>query len=114
MTENTEVEKVYTDFWKDIIENSDGSINMEQLKSELYDYHFIIGNTAKVFCELTGSRISKPNTLADVVITVANDVMSENFKRDMAERLQYILDTSKTNGKISAIENLIDELNHTN
>ena len=33
-----EVEKEYQEFWKDIVENEDGTLNKEQVKKELCDF----------------------------------------------------------------------------
>ena len=37
-------EKEYNDFWKDIVENEDGTLNKDQVMRELYDYSNINNN----------------------------------------------------------------------
>jgi len=66
------VDEVYEEFWKVIIEPN-GEIDFDQVKKELYDYACVMHEVAKVYCELTGSRISKPNTKAESVISVVNE-----------------------------------------
>ena len=70
-------EKTYDDFWKGIVENEDGSLNLDQIKRELHDFQFLLENTSKVFDGLTGGRISKPNTLASVVISEVESIYEE-------------------------------------
>lgn len=73
-------EQIYNDFWKEIIENKDGSINIDQLKRELHDFHTAITNVGKVYYHITGGRISKINTLAEVVISKAEEYYEELYK----------------------------------
>ena len=54
-----EVEEDYNNLWKDIIENEDGSVNIEQVKKELYDYSKLMDRTMKLYDELTLGCISK-------------------------------------------------------
>lgn len=62
-----EVEKDYQEFWKFIVEK-DGKVDMKQVKKELYDWHFAMGEVAKVYCEVTGGLLSKPMYYAEGVI----------------------------------------------
>lgn len=66
---DNEVEKVFQEFWADIVCNEDGSINMEQVKKELYDYEFLLNEVPKVYDEVTGGFLSKPNSYADAVLS---------------------------------------------
>ena len=69
-----------------------------------------MNNTSKVYYELTDSQINKPNTPAEVVIDMVCRCTERTYKRDLVERLQYTLDNAKHGQKISAVENLIEEL----
>jgi hypothetical protein len=40
--------KIYEDFWKEIVENKDGSLNKLQIMKELYDYSNVMDNCSKV------------------------------------------------------------------
>ena len=68
--------KTYREFWKPLVEK-DGELDKDRVMRELHDFHFVIENVSKVYCELTGGRISKPNTSAEDVIAVVNDVFGE-------------------------------------
>lgn len=76
---NNEVEKVWQEFWADIVCNEDGSINMDQLKEELCAFHFMINEVPKVYSEVTDGLFSKPNYYADSVLSV--------FREKYADRL---------------------------
>lgn len=79
----SEVEKVYKEFWEEIICN-DGEIDIEQVKKELHDYHFMLESVPKVYMEITGGRISKPNTCPYAVI----DEYWENVTRIVNKELE--------------------------
>ena len=53
----------YNDFWKDIVENEDGSLNKDQVMRELSDYSIIIDNCERAYYTMTDGAISKPNTM---------------------------------------------------
>lgn len=61
------------EFWKDIVCNEDGTINIEQLKKELCDFSVMMNEVPKVYCEVTGNVMSKPLYYADDVIAVFRD-----------------------------------------
>jgi hypothetical protein len=65
-------EQDYDAFWKGILENHDGTINMDQLKRELFDFRKLMNNAAKVYEHITGGTITKVETNADAVISVAD------------------------------------------
>lgn len=65
-----EVEKVYQDFWKDIVENEDGTLNVEQVKKELADYSMVMDNCSSAYEEMSGSLITKPNTYFSEVLKI--------------------------------------------
>ena len=66
-------EKVYQEFWKSIVEDSDGNIDLEQIKKELADYRDLMREVTKVYSELT--NFSKPFTRAEYIINAVNDRM---------------------------------------
>ena len=84
------IEKVWENFWKEIVCRPDGEIDIDQLKLELFDYYVIFSEVSKVYDELTGSRISKPNTYAYEVISRANEYMEELWEEERKERDQEI------------------------
>lgn len=66
-------EEIYQEFWKSIIEDKDGNIDIEQVKKELADYKMLLEEVPKVYNELTG--FSKPHTRAEVIIDAINERM---------------------------------------
>ena len=65
-----EVEKVYQEFWKDIVENEDGTLNVEQVKKELADFSMVMDNCSSAYEEMSGSLITKPNTYFSEVLKI--------------------------------------------
>lgn len=67
MTHEPEVEAVYEEFWKELVE-TDGVLDAAKVKAELYDYHTLLMEVPKAYCHITRGRISKPHTAARYVI----------------------------------------------
>ena len=65
------------EFWKDIVCNEDGTVNIEQLKKELCDFSLMIGEAPKVYSAETGGMLSKQTYYADTVISVFNERYGE-------------------------------------
>jgi hypothetical protein len=86
MNNKYDVEKEW-EFWKTIICNEDGTINVEQLKNELCDYSLMLGEVPRVYCEVTGSLLSKPHYYAESVIKVFNERYGEK-----AVAVDYLVD----------------------
>lgn len=63
----------YEDFWKDIVENEDGTLNKDQIMRELSDYSMVMDNCERAYYEMTNGLISKPNTLFCEVENIFND-----------------------------------------
>ena len=77
-----EVEKIYNEFWKGIIENEDGSLNKEQIMKELYDYYYVMDNCSAAYDLMSCGIISKPNTCFSAV----RGLFEENYiKKDFAK-----------------------------
>jgi len=81
------VDKVYEEFWKEIVEKPDGSLDTEQIKRELYDFKMVMDIASKVYCELTRGCISKPHTDADTIIRVVNDLHTQDCQ-DIYQELE--------------------------
>jgi hypothetical protein len=76
------VEAEWESLWKSIVTNKDGTVNLEQLKKELYDFSFVMEQVAKVYCHITGNRMSKVTYYADDVIRQADDYYKECHEKD--------------------------------
>lgn len=95
MSKEKDYLEIYDEFWKEIIENEDGTINLDQLKKELSDYHFIMGEVSKVYCEVTDDMISKPNTYAFEVINLFERKFVRPSSLFYGEDLEEIVDDDK-------------------
>jgi hypothetical protein len=86
-------EKIYKEFWKEIVENPDGSLNLDQVKRELADFKGLMTRATEVFMHVTGGKVSKLNTLAEVVISLADahieDICDEAVQDALYDELQY-------------------------
>jgi hypothetical protein len=76
-------EKTYADFWRDIVELPDGSLNRDQVMRELHDYHEQMEQVSLAYDDVTGGRMSKPNTAARHVMAAVSERIDEAV-RDMA------------------------------
>lgn len=80
----------YNDFWKDIVENEDGTLNKDQVMRELSDYSMVMDNCARAYCLMTHQRISKQNTMFSEVAGIFYDLFIDKdiVIDDMSEILK--------------------------
>jgi len=69
-------EKAYEEHWKHLVEQ-DGSLNLDQVKRELYDYHCVLEEVSTVYMDITNGKFSKPNTGAQHIIDEVNRQIEE-------------------------------------
>ena len=102
MNEEKTYQEEYNDFWRDIVENEDGTLNKDQVMRELSDYSMVMDNCAKAFYTMTDGRISKQNTKFFEVEKIFNDLYTdtETYYYDMAEK----------DKEIERLNNIINEL----
>lgn len=96
------IEKVYQEYWKDIIEK-DGKINIERVKKELFDYHTIINNVPVVYDYITGSKIS-PLTDSSTVLALVENYNNQCTEDYVYEEIRNRLDQNLT------LSEVLDEL----
>lgn len=96
----SEYMQTYAETWQDIVENKDGTLNKDQVARELADYLDLMGRVSEVYGNVTGGRISKPETTAEAVTEQANNHVDdcirsaikdivEVFKRDGSEHFSF-------------------------
>lgn len=66
-------EQTFEEFWREIVCNEDGSLNVDQVKRELHDYRTTLKNVPLVYDHVSGGMVSKPNTDAVHVIQFADE-----------------------------------------
>lgn len=78
-------EKNYEEFWKEIIEDKNGNVNLDQVKRELYDYQNMLDQVPQVYIEI--ANVSKPNTRASYIISELYDrfVRKDYILEDLLE-----------------------------
>lgn len=79
--------KAYRQCWQQIVLDGDGEIDGDKLARELADYGDLLQAVSYVYDELTGGRISKPNTVPNLVIAAAVDTAKKDFADDLIDCL---------------------------
>ena len=101
--------KEYEEFWKDIVENEDGTLNKDQVMRELSDYSMVMDNCARAYSTMTNGRISKQNTCFFEVENIFDELYSSTdiIVDDMMEILK-IEDINELKNAIKEYFNIID------
>jgi hypothetical protein len=74
MDQDLDYEKDWQEFWKDIVCDENEELNLEQIKKELSDYHYIMHQAGKINCYMTNNRLSYPNYPAQTIIDEHNQI----------------------------------------
>lgn len=69
------VDKEFDNFWKDIVCNEKGELDLEKVKRELYDYSLAIKLVPEVYCMLTNGAISKIHVDTQTVVRTVYENM---------------------------------------
>jgi hypothetical protein len=86
-------EAEYERFWKAIVENPDGTLNLDQIKRELYDFSFLMEQASTVYESITDGRLSKTTHYASSVLQEHEDVLQERFEDYVDDEIVVFLDT---------------------
>lgn len=87
---NQSAVKKYNELWKQIVENQNGTLNKMQVMRELADYSMVMEYAAKVYCHVTGNKISKPNTLPNEVMNAADEHYEEMWKGFLSDEFEEV------------------------
>jgi hypothetical protein len=71
--------KKVKEFWLPLITNKQGNISMRKVWNELHDYMICLEEVPKVYCEITGNRMSKPTYSATDVIAEHDEVFFDKY-----------------------------------
>lgn len=80
-----DIEAAWT-FWESIV-MKDGVLDLEQVKRELTDWYFVMGEVGKVYDWVTGGLLSKVTYPAQTVI----DAAEENLQRERDDAVTVAL-----------------------
>lgn len=107
-------EDIWNEFWRSLCTKEDGLIDLEQIKKELADYYYILDQVPKVYEEVSGGTLSKPNYPATTVIKYyedrVNDIVKDRFDEVIGELekeiewMQSVDEHSQAVGIMYAIE----------
>jgi len=80
----------WDNFWKSICCNKDGSLNLTQIKKELSDFYYVMQQVPKVYCHITGGKLSKLMYSAETIISEADDLITKDYiyKDDLRSLLE--------------------------
>ena len=77
------------EWYEPFVTNDDGSIDVDALKNELFDAYFVLMQVSKVYCHITGGKLSKPMYFASKVIRAADQHLEEHVEEVMKNRDEY-------------------------
>lgn len=114
----TNYEETFEQFWKSILVDYNGDLNIDAVKRELHDYHHVLEEVPKIYVEITGGMLSKPGYTAEQVLPVVREVAHRNHLYVHADELEDLLEDLSSrayhdtvNGtKVVHLGDIIDEL----
>jgi len=80
MSVEPKVEEKWNEFWKELVVDKDGKLDLDQVKKELFDFSVVMENVPKVYCEVTGDTVSKIMTDPGDVIRAFHDHVADLCK----------------------------------
>lgn len=110
MAELSDYEQEYENHWRRHVENPDGTLNADQVKRELYDYLMLMGRVAEVYDNVTGGRISKPETMAHHVIDEAWRRLDEAADERVNDLIKSLEMADQSFASVAEVVALIREL----
>jgi hypothetical protein len=94
--------QTYEDFWREIVENPDGTLNLDQIMRELHDYRVVMHEVSIAYDDVTNGRLSKPNTAARHVVAAVDeriDTAVEDARQEAAEELEELFQAMRESGE---------------
>lgn len=59
--------RLYEEFWKELVENADGTLNKDQVMRELFDYKTVMGHCSEIYLwashDATGKVLVEPQVI---------------------------------------------------
>ena len=89
MSTEDKVEAILETIWKEILEHSDGTPDMQAIKKELADYAVLFKSVQTAYSRLTGGEITHLFTQLDVLILYVDlhyeEMMSVGYQEEKEE-----------------------------
>jgi len=89
MSPKEKIDGVWEAVWKDILENPDGSLDVDSIRRELHDYAVLFKSVQTAYSHLTGGEINHPFTQLDVLIPYVDlyyeEMMSVGYQEEQEE-----------------------------
>jgi len=76
-------------FWEPLVAK-DGQLDLEQVKKELADWHYVMQQVPKVHMAVTGEQLSKVMVPAETVIAAFEGYLTTFVEEQIQERLENI------------------------
>jgi len=70
-------------FWKDLVCDENGELDLDKVKRELHDYGVCIDQVGKVYDHVTGGLLTKPNTAAEHVIGAFDESVDDHYQEEL-------------------------------
>lgn len=91
MSTEDKVEAIWETIWKEILEHSDGTPDMQAIKKELADYAILFKSVQTAYSRLTGGEITHPFTQLDVLISYVDlyyeEMLSAGYQEEQEEEV---------------------------
>jgi hypothetical protein len=100
--------RTYREHWADLVEVN-GRLDFDKVARELHDYWTAIEQVSRAYDEVTGGRVSKPNTAASYVVQFANERANSNEADDLRDLLKATQDHTDIDQLRAAIRERIAE-----
>jgi hypothetical protein len=83
MTNKQDPNEIWETFWKPLLTDENGNLNLQAVKNELADYAFVLKQVPKVYTHVTGGRLSEPHYHSQAVISEADRYFDECFDEEI-------------------------------
>lgn len=83
-----EIDKLFKEFWKPLVSKSDGTLDVELVKKELFDFYTLMGHLTKMYDHISGGIISIVNTHPEAVIQIYEERLEERYEEGFEEGIQ--------------------------
>lgn len=82
--------QTYDRYWRSIVEKN-GHLDLDQVQRELHDYCVVMEQVSLAYDDVTGGRISKPNTAAVHVIGEVTERLQQAAEDALKEAVDLLL-----------------------